>query len=125
VSQTATMSQDKRQQSRAIERRAWVRIPCNKEASCQSILSAAEILWPGKILNVSAGGMGLRLTRRFEPGTLLEVGMRGVARPYLMQVLHVSAHSPGVWYIGGAFPEPLTDEELSTLLKSEVIEDKN
>jgi len=42
-----------------------------------------------------------------------------------MQVLHVSAHSPGVWYIGGAFPEPLTDEELSTLLKSEVIEDKN
>ena len=54
------------------ERRAWVRFPKDQEVWCQptSATGKAEIdtAWLGRVRDVSTAGIGLSMTRRFEPG---------------------------------------------------------
>src|SRR5262249_59779327 len=57
----------------AIERRAWVRFSCDMEASCRSAGAMKNAGWPGRIIDISTGGVGLLLKHRFRPGTLLLV----------------------------------------------------
>src|SRR5260370_30418551 len=60
----------------AIERRAWVRYASNWEASCQGKGSLKDAGWPGKVLDISIGGVGFILRHRFPPGAPLTVEVK-------------------------------------------------
>ncbi len=104
----------------ALERRAWVRYSCDLDASCIPANEDPDILWPARVINIACGGVGLVLSRRFEPGTLLQVELqipkRGFSRPLLMQVTHIAGHEFGGWLIGCSFTNPISDEELQQML---------
>src|SRR5262245_51855451 len=105
--------------SAGLERRAWVRYSCDLEASCIPADEDPEILWPSRVVNISCGGLGLLLSRRFEPGTLLQVEVQtpkqGFSRPLLVQVLHLTGHDHGGWLLGCVFTQPLSEDELQQL----------
>lgn len=104
----------------ALERRGWIRFTCDLDATCLPSAEDPEVLWPARVLNLSCGGVGLLVSRRFEPDTLLQIELqtakRSFSRPLLVQVLHVTGHQTGGWLIGCSFPQPLSEEELHQLM---------
>ena len=84
-----------------------------------AIADDLETIWPGKIRDASAGGIGLILKRRFEPGTVLSVEL--VAKPegrrsFLARVIHVTPDRKGRWIIGCAFAKPISQQEVRVFL---------
>ena len=73
----------------------------------------------GRIVDISAGGMGLILNESFRVGTCLAVTLlnKAVSRPLQVQVIHVSEVAPGYYLLGGALNTQLRAEELQALLK--------
>src|SRR5262249_58341415 len=64
------------------ERRAAVRYPCNLDVSCRRVAAAMDIpwpTWPAKTRDISKVGIGLRLGRHYEPGTLLAIEVKNTA----------------------------------------------
>ena len=111
----------------AVERRGWVRHELGV-GSCGVIDTAVchggaenEEYWPLVIRDVSAGGTGVLLARRFEPGTELNIefsaGPGAPPRRMLARVVRVVPEKAGHWLHGCAFPVPLTDAQLDSLLK--------
>ena len=102
------------------ERRAWVRSACDLGAACYVPTLGLEVLWPARVENLSPGGAGLVLSRRFEPETLLEVELPlaqgGFQRSRQAEVVHVAEHLRGGWLHGVVFAVPLREEELSAVL---------
>lgn len=103
----------------ALDRRAWVRFTCDLEVACAPTEEDPEILWPARVVNVSQGGVGLLLSRRFEPDTLLQVEVqipqKGFSRPMIVQVKHVTGHNYGGWLMGCSFTQPLDEDEVRQL----------
>jgi len=101
------------------DRRAWVRFTCNLQVTCGPADEDPEILWPAKVVNVSQGGVGLLLSRRFQPDTILQVEVqipnKGFSRPLLVQVKHVTGHEHGGWLVGCQFTQPLEEDEVRQL----------
>ena len=52
-----TRQQNKNENSAVSDRRAWVRYPCDLDSACQPLAGARGLQWPGKIRNLSAGGI--------------------------------------------------------------------
>src|SRR5262249_13417176 len=81
--------------------RAWVRYPCSLEASCHSIASVADVLWSAKIQDISAGGLRLLVSRRFETGTVLRVevhtGIDETPATFLARVMNATPEPGGDW----------------------------
>jgi hypothetical protein len=107
------------------ERRVWVRAPSGKDVSCQPLAATttdeSETAWIGKVQNVSSGGVGLIMNRRFEPGTTLIVELsakpKGILRPLPVRVIHATPEQKGQWLIGCTFARPLSPEELQAFLQ--------
>jgi hypothetical protein len=78
----------------------------------------AQESWPVVIRDVSTGGVGLLLARRFEKGTIfkIELGIGSAARNIRVRVARVSAEAVGHWIHGCAFVDPITEDELAALL---------
>ena len=107
----------------AIERRAWVRYASNWEASCQGKGSLKDAGWPGKVLDISIGGVGLILRHRFPPGAPLTVELKSPSgkspRTFSVRVMHsrpVIVEGDPCWLVGCAFRRNLTEEELVEFL---------
>jgi hypothetical protein len=118
---------DRRQGTRAGEnRRGYVRYSLGLGANCTIRSSVFEDappsaeLWPLVVQDVSAGGIGLLLARRCEPGTELSVELTGDAgrapRSLPVKVVHVRKELHGHWAHGCTFLTPLDDAELLALL---------
>lgn len=79
-----------------------------------------ELAWPAQIRDLSQGGMGLILNRRFEPGTGLAVEIPETdnypADTLLARVVHATRQPHEKWLLGCAFVSPLSDDELQRLL---------
>ena len=108
-------------QTTGTERRARVRYSCDVESVCQPYSqNEDELWWPAQIRNVSAGGFGLLLNRRFEPGAVLSLewsrGTEGSSRQLLVRVRHATHGPDQGWILGCEFLAPLSDEELTALL---------
>jgi hypothetical protein len=103
------------------EKRQSVRYSCILDASCRSN-DAVEYApnSPAVVLNISTGGVCLMLNERFEPGTLLTIGLQSTAQSFLppleVRVVHVVQQANGDWIMGGAFVRPLSEGELQDLL---------
>jgi hypothetical protein len=100
--------------------RRWVRFPCKVETICYSVDTAPGEQRPARILNISAGGMGLLLPCQYEAGTLLALDLGSLTgrpdQPLLLRVLRSVGHVNGDWFHGCEFADQLDDDELQALL---------
>src|SRR5947209_7522177 len=101
--------------SLSAERRAYVRLSSDLEASCQPPGRVLEAGWLGKVHDISLGGIGLLLRHCFRPGTALAVELRDdtgkLLRTVRLHVVHataVLADGHQCWLIGCTFGEPLS-----------------
>jgi hypothetical protein len=103
------------------ERRAWVRYASDQETFCQprTVRGEDELWWQGRVHNLSAGGIGLILSRRFEPGTVLTIEVQDSparsALQLLGRVIHATVRPGAGWLVGCEFAQELDDDELRSL----------
>jgi serine/threonine protein kinase len=128
AARVATAGKARGSSSRApeAERRVSVRYPCTLETRCNRNNSIhpgeadAQDSWEGAVKDVSAGGIGLLLSRRFEPGTILTAELRTsnqlFERDVELRVARVKRAPRGFWLHGCVFAQPLSKQELRKLL---------
>jgi hypothetical protein len=101
------------------DRRAAERMPVNSGTGCGFASPMVEDFGPAKIRDVSLDGVGLIVMRRVEVGSLLVIGLenpsRNLSKTMIVRVAHVTA-VPGGFLVGGSFAEPLTYQELTSLV---------
>jgi hypothetical protein len=114
----------------ADDRRAFVRYAVGVGSSCTintSVFDAfppenspESAVWPLVVRDVSAGGIGILLARRCEPGTELAVelvtGVNRVTRSLLAKVVRVKRDTHGHWVHGCEFVSPLDSKGLNAVL---------
>ena len=110
----------------AMERRSRVRYTSTLEVSCRRAENLDELVWPGRIVNISIGGIGLLLRRRFPVDLLLKVELNtsNPARPLVLQVrvVHATAikdDGTPCWLHGCSFARELSAAELEPILNSD------
>jgi hypothetical protein len=108
--------------AKAAERRTYVRLASNLAVTCRPTRSSREVGWPGRVRDISQGGVGLLLRHRFRPGTLLAVELRAASGTLLRTVRVRVVHATAVcvermpcWLLGCAFEQPLSDHDLRAL----------
>jgi hypothetical protein len=105
-----------------MERRAWVRFPNNQEVWCQSIAilkpNESQTGWFGRLSDLSAGGVALRLNQSFSPGAFLVIEFEGNGEPRscAIQVAHATEEE-GYWKIGCKFLATLNEAQVRALLR--------
>jgi hypothetical protein len=101
--------------------RRWTRFPCNVETVCYSCDTAPGERRSGRILNISAGGIGLVLRCQFFEGTLLHFELpqeMNLANPkILVRVVRVREQGDGNWLLGCEFADQLSEDDLGALLR--------
>jgi hypothetical protein len=100
--------------------RATVRYSSGGTTPCKTLAGWRGNTWEATIRDISQQGIGLVLSRRFEPGVILVVE---VPRPteasthlVLARVVRVVEQDNGRWLVGCVLVNPLTREELRSLL---------
>jgi serine/threonine protein kinase len=110
---------DRRGRADNAEQRVTVRYPCDLAGVCQPI-GEGEEHWQGRVRDLSAGGLCLVMDRRFEPGTVLLVEVRGsgkgVASTLVVRVVHARRESRRRWAVGCRVSRILAREEVRDLL---------
>jgi hypothetical protein len=100
-----------------LERRRSPRYASDLETTCRPLTARDGVSWPAQILDISRGGIGLLLGRRFEPGAVLMMDLedpgQAVSRSVFARVIHVKAQEDGQWRLGCAFTGELNEDELS------------
>ena len=109
------------------ERRAFVRHPLGFgtfgriDTAVYGGTGETDELWPLVVRDVSAGGIGVLLARRFEMGTELTIeltaGPDQSPRQLPARVVRIEPEKNGHWVHGCAFRQPLTADELNALVK--------
>jgi PilZ domain len=109
--------------SLAPERRTFVRMASNLDATCRLMQADRDVGWLGKVRDISRAGIGLLSTHRFWPGTHLTVDLRDrsdtVLRTVQVHVIHstsVDVDGTAYWLLGCAFHTTLAEEDLLALL---------
>ncbi|MFO0863841.1 MAG: PilZ domain-containing protein [Gemmataceae bacterium] len=101
------------------DRRASDRMAVNAGSACTFASPVAEDFPPVRIRDLSMEGIGLLMTRKVEPNTLLAVVIANPQKNYsktlLVRVVHVTPQS-GTWLIGGVFSPPLTYDEFKNFV---------
>jgi CheY-like chemotaxis protein len=102
------------------ERRVSVRYQRDPETVCRlGLASGYESRW-ARVRDVSATGVGLRLSGPLEPGRELTVEFTEshLSLRWALQarVIHATAQGDGTWLVGCRFANPLTADELRCLL---------
>jgi hypothetical protein len=104
------------------ERRAYVRLETDLPVTCRPKGRKIDVGWPGRVRDISQGGIGLLLRHRFESGTVLIVELRGsggpLARAMTLRVVHATAVMDGAtpsWLHGCAFDQLLGPAEIEAL----------
>ena len=104
------------------ERRAFVRLSSDLVTSSRPTGGSRDVSWPGKVRDISRGGLGLLMEHRFRAGTRLDVELRDPAGAVLRTVRARVVHATAVlvdgcprWLLGCAFHQPLDDEEFEAL----------
>jgi hypothetical protein len=108
-----------REMADSADRRAAERIGVNAGTRCAFVGRVVDDVGPVKVRDVSMEGIGLVLMRSIPVGTLLSIGLatpdKGFSKMVMVQVTHVTPIT-GAFLVGGIFTEPLTYQELTTLV---------
>jgi hypothetical protein len=105
------------------ELRVWERYPLGVDTCCQPVAARGDqdLSWPACIRDVSGGGLGLVLGRRFERGAGLAIEIPATTDcpgdTLLARVVHVTRLPDGRWLHGCAFINPIGDDEIRRLLR--------
>ena len=102
------------------ERRAHVRYRCEKPTVGRVFMANAFRSMSARILDISAGGIGLLLPDAVPPGTRFNVELEGHgALPFemLAEVVNVTPQPDGSWRCGCDLVWKISEEELQLLLK--------
>lgn len=105
-----------------VECRVWERFPCGLETTCQPIAARGneEPFWTAQIRDLSVGGVGVVLNRRFERGAGLAIEIPETtscpATTLMGRVVHTTSMPGGQWLHGCEFVSLLSDDELQRLL---------
>jgi hypothetical protein len=107
------------------DQRLWARFACALQANCQLVGQESAATLPGKVLNISATGIGLLVEKAVDTGTLLNMELvpssGKPARTILACVVH-STHQPAgdgrvdAWALGCNFIRELTEQDLQNLV---------
>lgn len=102
-----------------VDRRATERFPVNADTSCPFVSPVVEGFGPVKVRDISMAGIGLLMSRRVEPGSLLAVTLtnpaRGFSKTVLVRVSHTTQLA-GNFLVGGTFTVPITYQEMTVLV---------
>jgi len=101
-------------------RHAWVRFTAGQAVRCQPMPASNAKKpspgWWGRLRNISSAGLAVRLSRPFEPRSLLIIELTDQARRrtyyFPVRVVHATAEGDRLWLIGCAFLRPLSDNEV-------------
>jgi hypothetical protein len=119
-----TQEQSPAPTSRGVECRIWPRFDCDMPASCQPLASrtSSDAMWSATVRNISVGGIGLVVDRRFERGTSLFIECQAEGTesrgPFMARVVHATPQAGEMWLIGCAFIRQLNAEELQEFLRA-------
>jgi serine/threonine protein kinase len=102
------------------ERRATVRYALEQDGSCRCVGGERRYRWRARVQDISAGGMGLVVPRRFEPGTTLTVEVPGAEqkvsrRFFVVRVVRAQRLERRRWLIGCRFLRVLSQAEIAHL----------
>jgi PilZ domain len=101
------------------DRRAQERFAVNADTSCSFVSPVVENFGPVRLKNISMDGIGLQVTKKLDPGTLLVMTISNPAKSFaktvLVRVAHATPQDAG-YLVGGTFQTPLTYQELTTLV---------
>ena len=96
------------------------RRPQGVEAFCRSVAAVKDDPWPARVRDLSTGSIGLVLTRRFEPGTLLVIELEkkahGLSHTLVGRVVHATAQNNGGWMVGCTLANKIAEDDLQALL---------
>ncbi len=99
---------------------APARRPSGIEAFCRSVAAVKDDPWPARVRDLSSGSIGLALTRRFEPGTLLVIELekktQSLSHTLVGRVVHATAQTNGGWMIGCTLANKIAEDDLQALL---------
>ena len=96
------------------------RKPVGLEAFCRSVAAVKDDPWPARVRDLSSGSIGLLLTRRFEPGTLLVIELEkkaaSLSHTLVGRVVHATQYSAGGWMVGCTLANKIAEDDLQALL---------
>jgi hypothetical protein len=96
------------------------RKPVGIEAFCRSVAAVKDDPWPARVRDLSAGSIGLHLTRRFEPGTLLVIELekkeQSLSHTLVGRVVHATQSNVGGWMVGCTLANKIAEDDLQALL---------
>jgi hypothetical protein len=102
------------------ELRATVRHSSGGTTPCKTLAGWRGNAWEATIRDISQQGIGLVLSRRFEPGAILVVELprptEATSHLLLARVVRVVEQVNSRWLVGCSLVNPLTREELRALL---------
>lgn len=105
---------------RSEERRGWVRHACALAGECQPITQLESgNRWPVRFLDMSRGGVGVLLSRRFEINTLITFELEANATTTVsLPLAHVRSvrRYGNYWLLGCVWAHVLPEEELQPLV---------
>jgi hypothetical protein len=96
--------------------RRWVRFPCDVAGRVVPQVGGPDSSFPARVLDASAGGVGMVLPRSFRQGTLLGLAMGVDAPPLPLRVVRSERAKDG-WFLGCEFAGRLTRQELDALCR--------
>jgi hypothetical protein len=103
----------------SLDGKAGSRRPQGVEAFCRSVAAVKDDPWPARVRDLSSGSIGLVLTRRFEPGTLLVIELEkkaaNLSHTLVGRVVHATAQTNG-WMIGCTLANKIAEDDLQALL---------
>ena len=100
-------------------RRVSVRYPCRSGTTGQLTLAGEYVSRGARVLDVSTGGVALRLSRRVRRGAALLLQLYNAELRFhytlAVRVAHATALPGRKWLIGCAFDRELSPQELASL----------
>jgi hypothetical protein len=102
--------------------RVWERYQLDLQTACQPVATRndRDLVWAATIRDISVGGVGIVMPRRFEPGMGLAIELPpkadGTSDTLLARVAHVRRLPEGGWLLGCTFISQLSEQELEDLV---------
>jgi hypothetical protein len=107
-------------QTTEVERRRTVRYASDEEALCRPGGAPGEARW-ARVVDVSAGGLGLLLGEPQWPGELLVLefpwALSAAGHLVRARVAHCTQRADGSWLVGCCFNYPLGADDLQALAR--------
>jgi hypothetical protein len=102
------------------ERRSWKRYRCDLETLCHAVEPGSRSIEPGRIQDLSCGGLKLVSPRRYAIGTVLSLAITGAdekaPKTLTVEVMYVTAQPDSDWTMGCRFVQLLSEKDLARLL---------